>query len=372
MKHSPMFLLLLGLCVSWPLAAQEFPSGAGPLTVVTVAKGLEHPWSLAFLPDGRMLVTERPGRLRIVAKDGKPGEPLKNVPNVFDEGQGGLLDVVLDPQFAKNRTIYFSFAEEENGKAGTAVAKARLGNDALSDVKVIFRQQPKVKGGNHFGSRLVFGRDGNLFVTLGERFDHAEQAQDISSHMGKVVRITPEGKAPRDNPFAGRKDALPEIWSLGHRNMQGVALNPETGQLWTAEHGPRGGDEINLDEAGKNYGWPKVSYGSHYTGIPIPDSHAEKGFTEPMHYWNPSISPSGMTFYTGNRFPKWKGHLFTGGLNGMVMTHLTMKNGRIVSEERLLKDLGERIRDVRQGPDGYLYLLTDSDDGRILRVEPKR
>jgi glucose/arabinose dehydrogenase len=283
-----------------------------------------------------------------------------------------LLDIVLDPNFTGNRTVYFSFAEELEGKAGTAVGRAKLGEDALSDVKIIFRQQPKVKGDNHWGSRLVFGRDGNLFVTLGERFNHADQAQDISSHMGKVVRITTDGKAPPDNPFAGRKEALPEIWSLGHRNMQGGTLHPGTGQLWTAEHGPRGGDEINLDEAGKNYGWPKVSYGSHYTGIPIPDSHAEKGFTEPQYYWNPSVSPSGMVFYTGNRFPEWKGDLFTGGLSGMTLVHLTMKDNRVVKEERLLQNLNERIRDVRQGPDGFLYLLTDSGNGKILRVEPKR
>jgi glucose/arabinose dehydrogenase len=371
MKHPLVFLLMLGVCISGPVAAQEFPSSAGPLNIATVASGLEHPWSLAFLPDDRMLVTERPGRLRVISKDGKLSEPLKNVPNVYDEGQGGLLDVILDPKFPANRIIYFSFAEEMEGKAGTAVARARLGEDALSDVEVIFRQQPKVKGSNHWGSRLVFGRDGNLFVTLGERFDYAKDAQDITTHMGKVVRITPDGKAPADNPFVGRKEALPEIWSLGHRNMQGGALHPETGQLWTAEHGPRGGDEINLDEAGKNYGWPKVSYGSHYTGIPIPDSHAEKGFTEPRHYWNPSVSPSGMVFYTGDRFPQWKGDLFTGGLSGMTMIHLTVKDNRIVKEERLLQTLNARIRDVRQGPDGYLYLLTDSGNGKILRVEPK-
>ncbi len=351
--------------------AQEFPSSAGALNVATVAQGLEHPWSLALLPDGRMLVTERPGRMRLVAQDGALSAPLEGVPAVYAQGQGGLLDVALDPRFSENRTVYFSYAEEAGGKAGTAVAKAVLGETGLSDISVIFRQQPKVEGRNHWGSRLVFARDGTLFVTLGDRFDYEDKAQDLSTHLGKVVRIRTDGGSPPDNPFNGRKGALPEIWSYGHRNMQGAALHPQTGALWTAEHGPRGGDEINVTEAGRNYGWPEASYGSHYSMLPIPDGHAGRGFTEPAHHWTPSISPSGMLFYTGERFPDWKGDLFTGALNGMALIRLEVEDGKVVKEERLLRALEERIRDVRQGPDGSIYLLTDSDEGRIVRVEPK-
>lgn len=365
------FVIALWILLISPAYAQE-NSSAGGLKVTTVASGLEHPWGMEFLPDGRMLVTERPGRLRIITKDGALSKPLEGVPKVYDEGQGGLLDVALDPAFVKNKLIYFSFAEETDGKAGTAVAKAILKEDHIDNVQIIFRQRPKVKGPNHWGSRLVFGRDGTLYITLGERFDYRDQAQTLDNHMGKVVRIKTDGSVPSDNPFVGQKDALPEIWSYGHRNMQGAVLHPKTGELWTAEHGPRGGDEINIDQAGKNYGWPKASYGSHYNGIPIPDEHASNGFTEPVFHWNPSISPSGMMFYTGDHFPAWKGDLFTGALNGMALIHLTIDNGKPVKEERLLQKLNERIRDVRQGPDGWIYLLTDSDGGKILRIEAEK
>lgn len=363
------FIATLWVLFTFPASAQEFPSSPGTLKVTAIAKGLEHPWGMEFLPDGRMLVTERPGRLRIISAEGKMSQPLSGVPKVFAEGQGGLLDVALDPDFSQNQLIYFSFAEEEGGKAGTAVAKAILKERGLENVRVIFRQQPKVEGPNHWGSRLTFGRDGTLYVTLGERFNYSEKAQTLDNHMGKVVRIKTDGSVPTDNPFVSRKDALPEIWSYGHRNMQGAALNPESGELWTAEHGPRGGDEINIDQAGKNYGWPEASYGSHYSMLPIPDDHAKHGYTEPTFYWNPSVSPSGMMFYTGEKFADWKGDLFVGALSGTALIRLDIENGKIVKEERLLQNLEERIRDVRQGPDGWIYLITDSDDGKILRVE---
>lgn len=369
MKQSLIIAAALWLGISFSASAQGFSSSAGVLKVTTIVSGLEHPWGMEFLPDGRILVTERPGRLRIASKDGTLSKPLANIPKIYAQGQGGLLDIALDPEFDKNHTIYFSYAEETDGKAGTAVAKAILKEDGLENVQVIFRQQPKVEGPNHWGSRLTFGKDGTLFITLGERFNHSEKAQTLDNHLGKVVRIKTDGSVPQDNPFKTQKGALPEIWSYGHRNMQGAALHPQTGELWTAEHGPRGGDEINLDQAGKNYGWPKASYGSHYSLLPIPDEHAQHGFAEPMFHWNPSISPSGMMFYTGDHFADWKGDMFVGALNGTALIRLDMENGKIIKEERLLQNLEERIRDVRQGPDGLIYLLTDSDNGRILKVE---
>ncbi len=364
-----VFLLLAGWLVSLPAAAEPYNPSAGKFQVVTMAQGLSHPWGMAFMPDGRLLVTERDGRLRFVAKDGKLSEPLKNLPKVYASGQGGLLDVALDPQFAQNQTIYLSYAEEVDGNAGTAVAKATLKGDTLDNVQVIFRQQPKVKGPNHWGSRLVFMSYGALFVTLGERFEYRDKAQDLSTHMGKVVRIQTDGSPLPDNPFMNQQGALPEIWSYGHRNVQGAVLHPETGALWTAEHGPQGGDEINITEAGKNYGWPLASYGSHYSGEDIPDEHMARGFTEPVHHWTPSVSPSGMLFYTGKAFPAWQGNLFVGALSGECLIRLEVKDNKVVKEERLLTDLGERIRDVAQGPDGLIYLITDSDNGRVLRLE---
>jgi len=337
--------------------------------VETVARGLEHPWALAFLPDGRMLVTERPGRLRIVGRDGRVSEPLAGVPQVLARGQGGLLDVALDPRFADNRLVYLSYAEPgADGTAGTAVARGRLGEGRLEDVRVIYQQQPKVQGENHFGSRLVFARDGTLFVTQGDRFAHRDAAQDLSVGIGKIVRIKPDGSVPRDNPFVGRVGARPEIWSYGHRNVQSAALHPQTGQLWTVEHGARGGDELNRPEAGKNYGWPVITYGVDYSGARIGEGTAKPGMEQPVYYWDPVIAPSGMTFYTGDAFPDWKGSLFIGSLQPGLLVRLTLKDGRVAREERYLADLGERIRDVRQGPDGLLYLLTDSGAGRVLRV----
>ena len=354
--------------------AQEFGTEDGPVRVVTVATGLEHPWSLAFLPDGRMLATERPGRLRIIGVDGKLSAPVEGVPQVYETGQGGLLDVALDPRFSENRLVYFSYSEAEGDVAGTAVARGELaegsgGSAELENVQVIFRQQPKVSGPNHWGSRLVFAPDGTLFVTLGERFQR-DRAQNPNEHLGKLVRINPDGSVPEDNPFVGRDDALPEIYSLGHRNIQGAALHPQTHRLWTVEHGARGGDEINIPEPGKNYGWPIITFGRDYSGLKIGEGTSKPGLELPIYYWDPSIAPSGMIFYTGDRFPAWKGDLFVGALAAKLLARLELDGTRVVHEERLMKDLDERIRDVRQGLDGLIYLLTDASEGRVLRVEP--
>ena len=355
-------------------AAQRSPTPApiqGVVRADTVARGLDHPWGLAFLPDGRMLVTERPGRLRIVDRDGRLSEPVANVPKVVVRGQGGLLDVAVDPQFAENQAVYLSYAEPGDGRtAGTAVARAQLRDGRLEDVRILYRQQPKVDGTGHFGSRLVFARDGTLFVTQGERFNYSDQAQDLTSDLGKVVRIAVTGGIPRDNPFVNRRDARPEIWSYGHRNVQAAALHPDTGQLWITEHGARGGDELNHPEAGKNYGWPVISYGVHYSGLKIGEGTAKAGMEQPVYYWDPVIAPSGMAFYTADALPGWKGSLLIGSLRPGGLVRLTLENGRVAREERHLAELGERIRDVRQGPDGLVYLLTDNSDGRILRVLP--
>ncbi|TJZ73552.1 PQQ-dependent sugar dehydrogenase [Chitiniphilus eburneus] len=341
-------------------------------TVETVATGLEHPWSLAFLPDGRMLVTERPGRLRLIDRQGKAGPPVAGVPAVYASGQGGLLDVALDPAFAQNRLLYLSYAEAgENGLAGTAVARARLAENgaqaSLQQLKVIFRQQPKTPGGNHFGSRLAFAPDGRLFVTLGER-QQRDHAQKLDMTLGKVIRIEPDGAIPADNPFRSKAGALPQIWSYGHRNPQAAAINPASGKLWTVEHGARGGDEVNIPLAGKNYGWPIITYGRDYTGFKIGEGTAKAGMEQPIYYWDPSIAPSGMAFYTGDRYPGWHGSLLVGALKDQMLVRLSLDGERIVAEERLLTDLKQRIRDVRQGPDGWVYLLTDEDDGKVLRV----
>jgi aldose sugar dehydrogenase len=342
----------------------------GAVDVQTLAKGLDHPWSLAFLPDGQMLVTERPGRLRVVRPDGRVSEPLSGVPRVYARGQGGLLDVALSPAFATDRLVYLSFAEPGAGGAGTAVARGRLGERGLENLEVIWRQQPKVSGANHWGSRIVFRPDGTLFATLGERFNEAESAQDLAVTIGKIVRINPDGSAPRDNPFVARAGARPEIWSYGHRNVQAAALHPESGQLWTVEHGARGGDELNHPEAGKNYGWPIISYGVHYSFFKIGEGTAKEGMEQPVYYWDPVIAPSGMVFYTGDVFADWKGSVLIGSLTPGLLVRLVMKDGRVVREERYLGELGERIRDVRQAPDGSLYLLTDAGNGQILRITP--
>ena len=351
--------------------------------VVTVAEGLQFPWGMAFLPGGGFLVTEKqPGRLRIVSTDGKLSEPVAGLPPVDARGQGGLLDVSLDPAFASNHLIYWSYAEPRDGGVNnTAVARGRLVQEAqprVDDVQVIYHQAPSLNSQAHFGGRLVWGRDGTLFVTQGERSitEGRMQAQRMDGLLGKIVRINADGTIPKDNPFVGKEGVRPEIWSFGHRNVEAATANPTTGELWEVEHGTRGGDEINISRKGKDYGWPTIAYGIEYDGRPITGGiTAKDGMEQPLYYWDPVIAPSGMVFYTGDLFPAWKGNLFIGGLASMNLVRLTVNGDKIVDEERLLKDLQpkpERIRDVRQGPDGALYLLTDSATGRLLKLVPKR
>ncbi len=348
-------------------------SAAGPLEVTTVARGLQTPWSLAFLPDGRMLVAERPGRMRIVSTSGEVSEPIAGLPEVHARGQGGLLDVVLGPDYARDGSIFFSFAQPTGVGARTAVARARLDveRSRLTDLRVIFAQNEDPPSNNHWGSRLVFARDGTLYVTLGDRYTHRARAQVLDSHLGKVVRIRPDGSVPPDNPFVGRAGVQPEIWSYGHRNVQGAALHPATGVLWAHEHGPQGGDEVNRVLGGRNYGWPVITFGREYvTGFKIGEGTERADVEPPRHQWTPSIAPSGMAFYTGGAYPQWKGDLFVGALRGSMLVRLELDGDRVVREERLLTELGKRIRDVRQGPDGKLYLL-DESEGRILRLDPR-
>ncbi len=377
METLTKFALAAYLTATLPVFAQaQAPRSPAPssingaLRVETIAKGLEHPWGLGFLPDGRLLATERPGRLRVVERNGRVSEPLTGVPAVFARGQGGLLDVVPSPSFAKDHLVYFSYAEPGEGGASTAVASGRLVVRGLENTQVIWRQHPKVNSSNHWGSRLVFRPDGTLFVTLGDRSAYRERAQDLSVTIGKIVRINPDGSVPRDNPFVGRGGVQSEIWSYGHRNIQGAALDPVTTQLWTAEHGARGGDELNRPEAGKNYGWPVITYGVEYSGAKIGEGTAKAGMEQPVYYWDPVIAPSGMVFYNGDLFPDWRGNILIGSLNPGLLVRLIMKEGKVAREERYLADLGERIRDVRQAPDGSLYLLTDSPNGRVFRVTP--
>lgn len=364
-----------GLLVAFSSMAEieHYPSEKGRVSVEEIAGGLENPWALAFLPGGsQMLVTERPGRLRLVGLDGQVSEPLEGVPEVFARAQGGLLDVRLSPDFEQDRLVYLTYAEAgSDGKAGTAAGRGRLSEDMtrLDDFQVIFRQQPKLSTGIHFGSRLAFDGDGNLFIALGENNQRAT-SQDMGKHQGKLVRIRPDGQVPGDNPFVSEQGVPPEIWSLGHRNQQGAAINPWTGKIWTHEHGPRGGDEINLPEPGRNYGWPLATHGINYNGQPIPEATGElvEGSEAPHHVWPTSPGISGMAFYDAERFPAWQHNLFIGALVDQSLIRLQLDGDEVVHDERLLKDLGARVRDVRLGPDGYLYLLTDSANGRLLRV----
>ncbi len=348
-------------------------ASAQTLRPETVASGLEHPWGLAFLPEGRFLVTERPGRLRVVEADGTLGQPVAGLPKIDAGGQGGLLDVVTDAAFATNRTLYFCFAEPGPGGNSTALAKARLSADRsrLETVQVIFSQKPKVASSLHFGCRVVEARDGTLFLALGERYRLAQDAQALDNHHGKLVRVHKDGSVPKDNPFVGRAGALPEIWSFGHRNPQGAALAPD-GTLWMHEHGPQGGDEINLPQPGRNYGWPVITYGEQYGGGKVGEGiSAKAGMEQPLHHWVPSIAPSGMAFVTSERYGKaWQGNLLLGALAGRHVVRLELADSKVVRETRLLTDLRERIRDVRQGPDGLIYLLTDHPQGRLLRLAP--
>ena len=362
-------LLVLGALViaSQPGRAEDaiLKTEAGPIKVETVASGLDHPWGIAFLPDGNMLVTERPGTLRQVTKDGKVSEPLDGVPKVYASGQGGLLDVALDPDFASNQLVYLSYSEPSPEGSTTAVARGTLTDQGLKDAKVIFREVFPVDNGLHFGSRLAFTPDGKLFITLGERFQF-DPAQDLSNHLGKIVRINPDGSVPDDNPFLGQKDAQPEIWSYGHRNVQGAAIHPETGELWETEFGPFGGDELNIAKAGSNYGWPIVSWGRHYNGKKIPEPTTHPEFAEAVYQWTPVISPSGMTFYTGEAIPPWRGNLLIAALSSQAIVRLTLEGNKVTAEERI--PMGERIRDVRQAPDGSVYALTDARKGKVLRL----
>lgn len=349
------------------------------LDVQTYARGLEKPWGMAFLPDGALLVTEKPGRLRIVGKDGALSTPVQGLPEVDARGQGGLLAIALDPDFGRNNLIYWSYAElKPDGTNHTAVARGRLvrsgGGARVDGVQVIFRQTPSLASTMHYGSRLVFGRDKTLFILLGERsiLEGRVQAQRLDGTLGKVVRINADGSVPNDNPFVGRQGARPEIWSIGHRNIQSAALDA-SGKLWEVEHGARGGDELNLVQKGKDYGWPTITYGEEYSGQPIGQGlTAKSGMEQPVYYWDPVIAPSGMAFYQGALFPSWRGNLFVGGLSSKALVRLVMQNDRVVGEERLLTDLNERFRDVIVGPDGALYVATDAADARILRVAPKR
>lgn len=357
-------------------ASPQPASTPGVVTVETVAKGLENPWGLAFLPDGCMLVTERPGRLRMVTMDGKVSPPLRAIPRVVAQGQGGLLGIALDPAFATNHYVYLAFSEpaDDAGLNSTAVVRGVLSSAAtsLDSVMVIYRQLPKVASGAHFGGRIVFAPDTTLFITQGERFSAREQAQSLISGLGKVVRVTRDGAIPRDNPFAGQKGKWEQTWSYGHRNMQGAAIDPATGRLWTIEHGPMGGDELNHPEAGKNYGWPVIGYGRNYDGTRVGIGAVKDGMEQPVYYWDPVIAPSGMTFYTGDRYAGWKGSILVGSMTPGGLVRLEMADGRVARETRYLGELKERIRDVVQGPDGYLYLLTDNAMGRVLRVVPVR
>ncbi|MDZ4294913.1 MAG: PQQ-dependent sugar dehydrogenase [Hydrogenophaga sp.] len=362
----------LALLVFAVLATTAYSQPAA-LRVEVVASGLQNPWGVAFIDGGRFLVTERPGRMRVVAADGRLGEPLAGLPEVDAGGQGGLLDVITDSDFARNRTVYFCYAEPGTGGNSTALASARLSADAtrLEAVKVLFSQAPKFSSRAHFGCRIVEAPDGLLFLTLGDRFSRKDDAQTLDNHHGKVVRIAKDGSVPPGNPFVGRAGAKPEIWSLGHRNLQGAALGPD-GRLWTSEHGPQGGDEINRPEAGKNYGWPVITYGENYGGGAIGEGiTAKAGLEQPVFQWTPSIAPSGLAFVKGERYGKaWQGNLLAGSLKFRYLARLEVSGGRVVKEERLLPDLNARVRDVREGPDGFIYLLTDERNGRLLRLLP--
>jgi len=365
-----VFAALLAVIAPMSTAGEVEKTELGPVRIHIVARGLEHPWGLAFLPDGRMLVTERPGRLRIVQVDGSISPPLSGLPAIAARGQGGLLDVALHPGFEDNGLVYFTYSAQGRSGVGTEVARARLEGNALVATEVIFRAMPKGRGGRHFGSRLVFQPDGSLFVTLGDRGDRP-RAQRLDDHAGLVIRIDDKGAVPPDNPFVGRSGVNQEIYSDGNRNVQGAAMHPVTGELWSHEHGPQGGDELNVIRAGVNYGWPVITYGVNYgLGTRIGEGTHKEGMAQPLHHWVPSIAPSGMAFYTAERFPKWRGNLFIGSLKFRQLVRLELRDEQVVHEERMLQDVLGRIRDVRQGPDGYLYLLTDESDGVIARLEP--
>lgn len=356
--------------------AQEatHPSKAYNLKATVIADGLENPWSLAFLPNGDMLVTERPGRLRLISGGKLQEEPVSGTPEVVARGQGGLMDVALHPKFSENKLIYLTYSGRGEGGVGTEVARAVLNGSKLQSPQVIFKFDPKTGGNNHYGSRLLFHPDGSLYVTFGDRYTFMKEAQNTTNHIGTIIRIKDDGSVPEDNPFNGNKDgSRPEIFSYGHRNVQGIALRPGTMQVWAHEHGPQGGDELNLLKPGANYGWPAITYGIDYSGAIISDKTEAPGMEQPAVYWVPSIAPSGMAFYDGDKFPKWKGDIFLGALAGTHLRRVKLNGDRVVEQETLLSDLGERIRDVRQGPDGFLYVVTDDpSDGKVIRLEPAK
>ena len=367
-------LFTRGIAIVFALASAS--AGAQTVRVQPVAQALDHPWAVAFLPQGRFLVTERAGRLRRVDAQGNVSAPLQGLPAIASGGQGGLLDIVTDSDFARNRMLYFCFSEPDTEPRSpansTALARARLSDDEtrLEDVQVLFSQKPKVASNLHFGCRIVEGRDGTLFLALGDRYHHRDAAQKLDNHIGKVVRVHKDGSVPPDNPFVGRAGALPEIWSYGHRNAQGATLAPD-GRYWMHEHGPQGGDEINIPQAGRNYGWPVITFGENYGGGKIGEGTARAGMEPPLHYWVPSIAPSGMAFLTSDRYgPAWKGNLFVGSLKFGFLGRIELNGDAVRAEHRLLAEGRERIRDVRQGPDGLLYVLTDAANGRLLRLQP--
>jgi len=379
-KQTPAIALVIAAGVgiapatSWALITQAPPAPSSDIKVETVASGLAEPWGLQFLPDGRMLVTERPGTIRIVTMDGNKSQPIGGVPKVYAQGQGGLLDIRLAPDFNNSRTLFFSFAEPRGGgKSATSVGRAKLVLDgdeaALKDVEIIYRQQPAVRSGRHFGSRIVIDDTGALFVTTGDRGNQSAKAQDAGVSIGKILRITTDGVAAPGNP--NLPGWAPEVWSIGHRNIQGAVLSPQTGELWTVEHGAQGGDELNKPQKGRNYGWPTISYGRHYSGGKIGIGTHKAGMEQPVYYWDPSIATSGLEIYTGDLIPEWKGSILVGGLAGAQLSRLVMENGKVAQEEELLSDQGDRIRDIRQGPDGAVYVLTDDNDGKILRLSPR-
>jgi aldose sugar dehydrogenase len=377
LKSARVSLAMLACAAAPAFAGQtNAPAPAAPskVAVETVTTGLKNPWALEFLPDGRMLVTERTGQLRVVSKDGKAGAPVAGVPKVVARGQGGLLDVAMSPDFATTSLIFLSYSEpREDGGNGTSVLRAKLvlsgDSGTLEEARVIFQQQPAIASTYHFGSRIAFASDGTLFVTMGDRNSERDQAQNPANHIGKIVRITPDGAPAESNPKLEGWD--PTVWSIGHRNVQGAAIDPVTGALWTVEHGARGGDELNRPEAGKNYGWPVISYGREYIGLPIGEGKSKPGLEQPVYYWDPSIATSGLLFYTGDLFPDWRGNAFVGGLRGAHLHRLVMKDGAVTASEKLLETLEERIRDVKQAPDGALWVVTDDDrDGKLLRLTP--
>jgi glucose/arabinose dehydrogenase len=348
-----------------------YPSKDYGIKATVIASGLEHPWSLAFLPNGDMLVTERPGRLRLIAGGKLLKEPVSGTPDVVARGQGGLLDIALHPKFAENRLIYLTYVGRGEGGSGTEVARATLNGMKLQNPEVIFKFVPKTGGYEHYGSRLLFHPDGTLYVTFGERYAFKKEAQNIGNDLGSIIRINDDGAVPKDNPFVGKEGARPEIYTYGHRNVQGIALRPGTNEVWINEHGPKGGDELNLLKPGANYGWPAVTYGVDYSGAIISDKTSAPGMEQPITYWTPSIAPSGMIFYTGDEFPKWKGDIFLGALAGTHLHRVKLDGQRVAEQETLLLEMGERVRDVRQGPDGDIYIVTDDpSDGKVIKLEP--